>query len=158
MNLFTPKQIATFFGVGLAKNAPGTVGSLATLPLAAFLQYFGGPVFMLFAAALVLALGCHMSDVYAREIGQEDPGEIVIDEVAGQLLALSFVPLTLMGYVLAFALFRFFDVVKPWPISLADRKLKGGFGIMADDALAGLFALISYALIMALWTTLTLPG
>ncbi|NBO18797.1 MAG: phosphatidylglycerophosphatase A, partial [Proteobacteria bacterium] len=79
----------------------------------------------------------------------EDPGEIVVDEVAGQWLLLSAFSATGPAYIIGFVLFRAFDIVKPWPISLADRKIHGGFGVMFDDILAGLLPALGYWL--ALW-------
>jgi phosphatidylglycerophosphatase A len=79
------------------------------------------------------------TELYVRQRSDNDPSECVIDEVAGQLIACAFAPRTLLFYALAFLLFRLFDIVKPWPISAAER-LPGGLGIMADDMIAGLLA------------------
>ncbi|OGD22265.1 MAG: hypothetical protein A2W03_09235 [Candidatus Aminicenantes bacterium RBG_16_63_16] len=127
--------IATFFGIGLAPVAPGTVASLAVLFLYKFIMSgFPWPVL---AGILVflLAAGTYASAVYSAEVGEEDPRKIVIDEAAGQFLIFLSVPPTWLNLGLAFALFRFFDIVKPFPISRAER-LPGGWGIMADDLAA----------------------
>lgn len=133
--------IATWLGSGLLPKIPGTWGSLAALPFAYALALLGGPWLLAGAAVLIFAIGIWASEVYATRHGLEDPGAVVVDEVAGQWLTLVPVALHLEYYLLAFLLFRFFDIVKPWPVSWADRKLKGGFGIMADDVIAALYAL-----------------
>jgi phosphatidylglycerophosphatase A len=131
--------IATSFGIGRARFAPGTVASLAALPFAFAMAHFAGPLILAAAALAAYAAGIWATGVYARLVGKDDPGECVIDEVAGQWLACALSPLTFAGYALAFILFRAFDVAKPWPISRAE-KLPGGFGVMTDDLLAGLIA------------------
>ncbi len=134
--------IATWFGSGLAKFAPGTAGSLAALPCAAGLVWLGGPWALLLAAATAFVVGLWASPRYASASGQSDPGPVVIDEVAGQWLTLLPVALDLRLYPVAFIAFRFFDIAKPWPAGWMDRHLKGGLGIMADDIVAGLYAAV----------------
>jgi phosphatidylglycerophosphatase A len=133
--------VATWFGAGRSPKAPGTVGSLAALPFAWLLVATVGAMGLLIAAALVFAIGVWASAHHARTLGSGDPGEIVVDEVVGQWIAVLALPLDPLAYAVAFVTFRVFDIAKPWPIRLADEKLKGGFGIMADDVLAGLAAL-----------------
>jgi phosphatidylglycerophosphatase A len=132
-------SIATLFGIGRVRTAPGTVASAVALLLAVAIVFAGGRVALVFAWFAVNAAGAWASEHYARETGRDDPSECVIDEVAGQWIACAFAPFSLVGFLLAFALFRFFDIVKPWPISLLER-LPGGIGIMADDLAAGLAA------------------
>ncbi len=132
--------LATWFGVGLMPKAPGTFGALAALPLAWLIVLGSGRTGLLAATLLAFAIGWWAADVYATRAGSHDPGAVVIDEVAGQWLTLVAVPLTLPGYALGFVLFRVFDIVKPWPVSWADRSVGGGLGIMLDDVLAGLYA------------------
>ncbi len=134
--------IATWVGVGRLPVAPGTWGSAATLPLAWLVASWLGPIWLFAAAAAVFAVGWWAGGIHARSIGAEDPGEIVVDEVAGQLVALAVVPLDLVYYAAAFVLFRIADIWKPWPVSLAERRLGGGLGIMADDVVAGAYAAI----------------
>jgi phosphatidylglycerophosphatase A len=134
--------IATAFGAGLLKPAPGTWGSLAGLVLAYPLMALTGPGGLFCGFVAVTALGVWASEIYARQSRLADPSEVVIDEVAGLWLVLLFAPFTALGWILAFALFRLFDIWKPWPISVADRRVKGGVGIMLDDLLAGLFAAV----------------
>ncbi len=132
--------VATWFGVGLIRRAPGTWGSLAALPCAVGLQFLGGPWLLAGATGLVSLAGVWASG---------DPGAVVVDEVAGQWLALLPLPLDLWWYAAAFALFRLFDIAKPWPIGWLDKNLHGGRGIMADDLAAGLAAgALAYALLL----------
>ncbi len=142
--------LATWFGSGLLRKAPGTFGSLAALPFAALILWAGGSLALLVAAAAVFGLGLAVSGRYARAGGDPDPGAVVIDEVAGQWLTLVPLCLTLESFALGFLLFRFFDIAKLWPVSLAERRLSGALGIMADDIVAGLLAAaVAYGLLAA---------
>ncbi|WP_339778912.1 phosphatidylglycerophosphatase A [uncultured Thalassospira sp.] len=143
---------ATWFYSGKVPKAPGTAGSLAALPLGWILVIAGSNTTLLLATAIVFIYGVFVSDSYSKMIGIHDPGEIVIDEVAGQWLCLLAVPLSgswmdIAWMLLAFVVFRFFDILKPWPISWVDRRVGGGFGIMFDDILAGGFGMILLALV-----------
>lgn len=140
--------VATWFGVGRSPKAPGTVGSIAALPFAWGIVVVSDAAGLMIASAVLFVIGTWASTHYARSLGTGDPGEIVVDEVVGQWIAVIALPLNPFAYLLAFLAFRFFDILKPWPISLADQRLKGGFGIMADDVLAGLAAL---AVCWVLW-------
>ena len=145
--------LATWFWSGRLPAAPGTWGSFAALPFAWVLMASGGLAALLAATAAVFAVGVWVSDAYTRGSGNDDPGEVVIDEVAGQWLSLApFAALeaatpTLMQMGIGFALFRLFDILKPWPVGLVERRLKGGLGIMADDILAALYAILAIALL-----------
>jgi phosphatidylglycerophosphatase A len=130
----------TWFGIGWLPRAPGSWGSLAALPFAWAIERVGGPGLLAFAALALFALGSWASDIALRATQTRDPGWIVIDEVVGQWLTLLAAPASLLGYAAGFLLFRLFDIWKPWPVSLADRKLEGGFGVMADDVLAAIYA------------------
>lgn len=136
--------IITWFGSGLSPRAPGTVGTLAALPFAIAMIWAAGPAYahwvLSLAALLVFLIGWWASDAYVRLTGTKDPGLIVIDEVAGIWLTLAVAPLDPVAIGLGFVLFRLFDILKPWPVSWADKAVKGGLGIMLDDILAGLFA------------------
>lgn len=145
----TATLIATCFGVGYAKWAPGTVGSLVTLPFAWMLVQWTSPIVIALVALIIFALGVWAGGVYNARTGRGDAPEIVIDEVAGQLAALIFArPDTWWHIAVGFALFRTFDIFKPWPVSWADRNLSGGLGVMLDDLLAGIYAsILLYALI-----------
>jgi phosphatidylglycerophosphatase A len=134
------ERIATVGGLGrLVPKAPGTLASFLTLFVAWGLCAVHGQLLVFVAAITATAIGFWGAALYARQHGSKDPSECVIDEVAGQLIACAFAPRTIVLYGLAFLLFRLFDIVKPWPISAAER-LPGGLGIMADDVIAGLLA------------------
>ena len=131
--------LATFFGLGLAPLAPGTVASVAAaLIFKLVLHGLAWPTYALLVG-LLFFIGVAASAVHASELGLPDPGRIVIDEVCGQLIALAFLPAGWLPVGVAFALFRFFDIIKPWPIRKLE-KLPAGWGIMADDVGAGLAA------------------
>jgi len=132
--------LATWFGVGLIPFAPGTFGSLAAVPFAWLISSYLGVLGLAVGVALVFGVGIWASGRFARARGISDPGPVVIDEIAGQWLALILIPPSLLGYAIGFALFRAFDVIKPWPISVLDRRVKGGLGVMLDDLLAGALA------------------
>jgi phosphatidylglycerophosphatase A len=135
----TSTIIATLGGLGRVPLAPGTVASLAALPFAWLLASLGGSLVLLGATLAAAVIGTWACDVYARRTNAIDPSECVADELAGQWLTCAFAPLSLAGMILAFLLFRVFDVLKPWPISLAER-FEGGLGIMADDIVAAVMA------------------
>jgi phosphatidylglycerophosphatase A len=132
--------LATWFGLGLLPKAPGTWGSLAALPLGYAVIAWANLELFCIITALMFVIGIWASSITSNEIGATDPSEIVIDEVVGQWIVLIIIPHNIILYFFAFILFRFFDIVKPWPISWADKKIKGGWGIMIDDVLAAIFA------------------
>ncbi|MES2473553.1 MAG: phosphatidylglycerophosphatase A [Pseudomonadota bacterium] len=141
--------IASVFGIGYFKIAPGTVMSAVAMPLAFLIARHGGGAALLAASIAVFVIGIYACGDHVRATGREDPSECVIDELAGQWLACAFAvaPIAAAGDVislpalaLAFVFFRLFDIWKPWPVSWADQKIAGGFGVMADDMLAGLMA------------------
>lgn len=140
--------IATWFGAGLAPYAPGTWGSIAALPFAWAIAFCFGPLALLAAAILIFFIGIWAAGRYAQASDAKDPGQIVVDEVAGQWLALVAVPLDPFAYLAAFGLFRLCDIAKPWPASWADRKLGGGVGVMLDDMIAGGYALLVIHIIL----------
>ena len=134
------KILSTWFGAGLLPKAPGTWGSLAALPLAWIIASWGGPLALGVATIIVSLVGWWAADIYVRHTGVNDPSEVVIDEVAGQWLTLLVVPPDPLLYLAGFALFRLFDIRKPWPVGWADRTIPGGLGVMVDDIFAGLYA------------------
>lgn len=142
--------LATWFGAGLLPKAPGTWGSLAALPCAALITWLGGPWALLAASFAVFAVGLWASARYCAAAGAEDPGSVVIDEVAGQWLALAPAGLDPGLYAVGFLAFRIFDIAKPWPVNLAERRLRGAWGVMADDMLAGLYAAIVVLIVLHL--------
>lgn len=132
---------ATLFGIGHVPRAPGTAASAVAIVPAWGLLALGGWPLLLVATAMVTALGVWAAQHYANESEKDDPSEVVIDELAGQWLAL--VPATLdpAAFAIAFLAFRALDIAKPWPIWVLQR-LPGGRGIMADDIAAGAIAAI----------------
>ena len=136
--------IATGGGIGFLPGMPGTWASLAALPSAWAIRWLGhGRTWPLAVAALIAFLaGWWATSRVARASGRGDPGAVVIDEIAAQWLVLCVVPPHLAGYVIAFLLFRLFDIVKPWPIGWIDRRIKGGLGIMLDDVMAAIYAIV----------------
>jgi len=136
-----PLGLATWFGSGLLPKAPGTWGSLAALPFAWLILRYGGVWWLAAAALAVFLVGWWASNIYVEATGSDDPGAIVIDEVAGQWIAL--LPAAhgvWWHWLVGFALFRAFDILKPWPVGWADRHVKRGFGVMLDDVIAGVYA------------------
>ena len=131
--------LATGFGSGLAPKAPGTAGSL--LGLIIFIPVLALPVIVQLVLVILSALaGIWICDRVAARLAIKDPAFIVWDEFVGMWIAMLLIP-SLLWLPIAFVLFRIFDVVKPWPVSWADRKLEGGLGIMLDDIIAGLLSL-----------------
>ncbi len=140
--LGTPTGFLAFgFGSGLSPIAPGTVGSLAALvlalPLAALPLWLG-----LAVVVLAFFVGIQLCGETARRLGVHDYGGIVWDEFVGMWLVLVLLPFEALWWLAAFLLFRLFDVLKPWPIGWLDRRIHGGLGIMLDDGLAAVYALI----------------
>ena len=136
-----PMALAFGFGLGLTPKAPGTAGTLLGVGLHFLLVDLPVPV----RAGIVLALfvlGTWVCDIAARRLGVHDHQGIVFDEVVGYLIAMLAAPAGWLWALAGFALFRLFDIWKPWPIRLADQRVKGGFGIMLDDALAGALAAV----------------
>lgn len=142
--------LALGFGSGLAPKAPGTFGTLAALPLYFLMMNLSLPVFVAITLFITFA-GFWICDIAAKDMQVHDHGAIVWDEVAGMLITLIAAPVGILPLIVAFVLFRFFDIVKPWPIKLLDRHVKGGFGIMIDDVLAGVFAALSLQAIHYYW-------
>lgn len=133
--------LALGFGSGLAKKAPGTFGTLVglllfwlILPLPELVQWFVISAFFIIGVPLCGVTGAHL--------GVSDHGSIVWDEIVAMMLVLMFSPLQPLWWLIAFGLFRLFDIWKPFPIRQVDAKLKGGFGVMFDDILAAIYAII----------------
>ena len=148
------KRIATCFGIGYFRPAPGTWGSLAALPFAWVIELILGPGGLAFAALVAALTGVWAGGAYAAWSGKRDPSEVVIDEVAGQWLALAIVAavehhLSFMAMGICFLAFRFFDIVKPQPARRAEQ-LRGGWGVMADDLVAGAYAGLATIVILLL--------
>lgn len=141
--------LALGFGSGLAPKAPGTFGTLAAIPL--FLIFMNlSPLHFAAITGVMTMAGIWFCGKTARDVGVHDHGAIVWDEIVGFFITMFMVPVSLTTICVGFVLFRFFDIVKPWPIKAVDKKLEGGFGIMFDDVLAGLFALACMHLALGL--------
>ena len=132
--------LATGFGAGLSPWAPGTAGSLVGVALYLMLAGLPLPGYLAVVAVLAAA-GVLVCERAGRALGVPDHPGIVWDEMVGMLLALAATPPGWLGVALGFALFRLFDIVKPWPVSALDRHVPGGLGVMLDDLVAGLYAL-----------------
>jgi len=151
-------NLATVFGIGRVRYAPGTAGSAAAMVIAVPVLSLTGWAVMGILALAVTALAIWAADGYGVETGLSDPQDCVIDEVAGQWVACAIAGMAAMpgrpalsvaGYVLVFLLFRLFDIAKPWPIKQAEN-LRGGLGIVADDVVAGIVAGV-VAFLFAYW-------
>lgn len=129
------------FGSGLAPKAPGTAGTLAAVPIVWLMMPLSLPVYLAITLIAFVA-GIWICQKSAQWLGRPDPGAVVWDEIVGLMVTMIAAPAGWQWMLLGFILFRFFDILKPWPISLADRALHGGLGIMVDDVLAGVFALV----------------
>jgi phosphatidylglycerophosphatase A len=127
------------FGSGLAPVAPGTAGTLVAVPLYLLLKDLPLAGYLAVVALLFLA-GLPVCAHAARQLGVHDHPAIVWDEIVGYLVTMISAPPGLVWIVAGFMLFRFFDILKPWPIRWCDRRVQGGFGIMLDDLLAGVFS------------------
>ena len=138
--LRSPTLLLAFgFGSGLSPKAPGTIGTIAAIPLWWLLAQL--PLASYLIVVLVSAIiGIYICGAAAKTLGVHDHGGIVWDEFVGFWIAMAALPVTWTSLILGFVLFRFFDIVKPWPISWLDKKVSGGFGIMIDDVIAGLAA------------------
>ncbi|MGR3617091.1 MAG: phosphatidylglycerophosphatase A family protein [Paracoccaceae bacterium] len=153
--------IATVGGVGYMRPAPGTWGSATALPMAWALHTLGGFSLLVLGTLVATFVGIWATKIVTEATGNEDPSEVVIDEVAGQFIALfplSFAAsnhdLSILalwpGWICAFALFRLFDITKPGPIGWADRR-GDPLGVMLDDLIAGVFAAIGVAVLAGIW-------
>jgi phosphatidylglycerophosphatase A len=145
-----PVLLATWFGSGLLPLVPGTWGSLAALPFAWAIVWYAGSYGLLAAGMAILAVGIWAGGVYAERTAAEDPGPVVIDEVAGQWLALVPAALDPLQFGIGFILFRIADILKPWPARWVERELPGGLGIMIDDVIAAAYAALGLV-ILRVW-------
>ncbi len=131
--------IAYGFGAGLAPKAPGTFGTLVALPIYWLIQNWSLTTYVALVLVMFIA-GIWLCQKASDWLKQDDASGIVWDEIVGYLVAMTFAPSGWQWILVGFVLFRFFDILKPWPVSLADRKLHGGLGVMLDDVVAGLYA------------------
>lgn len=129
------------FGSGLAKKAPGTFGTLAAVPIYLLMKDLPLALYLSMVVFAFVA-GIWICQKSAEWLGQADPSAVVWDEIVGYLITMIAAPAGWGWLILGFVLFRFFDILKPWPINLADKAIHGGLGIMVDDVIAGIFALV----------------
>ncbi len=138
--------LATGFYLGKIRWAPGTWGTLLGVPVVLGLQVFGPMGYML-GTIMLLFVSVAVAELYEVVTGTHDPGEIVIDEVIGYVVTMTWLPKTAWFLLVGFMLFRFFDILKPYPIRVIDQKIRGGMGTVLDDVAAGLVANIIMQLI-----------
>ncbi len=141
--------LALGFGTGCVPMMPGTIGTLVGVLFYLPMQTLSWPIYI-GVTVVLFSLGVWLCDVTARHLGVHDHGGIVWDEIVGFLITMTAVPPDWRFMLLGFVLFRLFDICKPWPISWLDRHLSGGIGIMSDDVLAGIYALIVLQIIINL--------
>lgn len=134
--------LALGFGSGLATKMPGTFGTLASLPLVVLMASYSSLITYAVVTILACIAGIWICGQTADDMQVHDDPSIVWDEVAGMAITMFAVPLSWQTLLLGFVLFRVFDILKPWPISYLDKHVHGGFGIMADDILAGVVAML----------------
>jgi phosphatidylglycerophosphatase A len=137
--------IATWFGSGRLRPAPGTLGTAAALPFGYAISYLSGPFGLGVAALAMLLIGIAAAGYYGRKSGEKDDQSIVVDEVVGVWIAAIPAGTDLHLWLAAFILFRLFDIYKPWPASYFDNSARGGFDVMMDDVVAGIFAFLGVA-------------
>ncbi len=150
--------LATWFGAGYLRPAPGTWGTVAGLPFAWVILHLTSPAVLIAASLALFLAGIWAANRFDDQTKGHDASEIVVDEVVGIWLTLGLMgvmePLSWIAWSVGFVLFRLFDIVKPFPIRLIDRSVGGGFGVMADDLLAGLLAGAVGILLFRLWPAL----
>jgi phosphatidylglycerophosphatase A len=139
--------IATCGYLGYVPVAPGTFGSAAGLVVLAAVRWSGSPALELAVIVLLFAVGVWSANAAERHFGGVDPAPVILDEVVGMLITLAFLPVTITGAIVGFLLFRLFDVVKPWPANRLEA-LHGGLGVMADDAMAGVYGNVAMRLLV----------
>lgn len=133
------KFISLGFGAGKAPIAPGTWGTLVGIPIYLLMQDLALVSYLAVSFAIII-LGIWAAEVYGKALGVHDHQSIVWDEVAGYIVTMTFAPAGWEWIIIGFLLFRLFDIWKPWPINLLDKHVKGGFGVMIDDVVAGIYA------------------
>ena len=141
--------LATGFGVGYSPVAPGTLGTLIAIPVYYFLSDISSPIYE------ITLIGFFFLSVWISEnaeifFGKKDDQRIVIDEIMGFLVTMLWVPPKVILIVIGFFLFRFFDILKPFPIRRMEKKLKGGYGVVLDDVMAGVYSNIVLQMILVI--------
>ena len=138
--------LSTLGGIGYLPKAPGTWASLVTLAAVFFIESYTGLLGLIVFCSLIFIVGIWACTHHEKLTKSHDSKHCVIDECLGQSLVLLFTPNELLFYLLAFAYFRFFDIIKPWPTNWFDRNVEGGLGVMFDDVVAGAQAIIAMIL------------
>ena len=141
--------LALGFGSGLSPIMPGTCGTIAAIPIYILLHFLPAPLYFI-AIALLFIVGIWICGVTAKKLKIHDHPAIVWDEIVGFLITMLLAPFNWLWILLGFILFRVFDIFKPWPVRYADKHLTNGFGIMADDLLAAIYALVILQIIISL--------
>lgn len=136
-----PGFFAYGFGSGLAPFAPGTFGTLAAIPFAVALKFLSVPL-QLAIIATAFFVGIYLCEISGRRAGRKDPGGIVWDEMVAYWLTVVFLPFHWGWLLAAFVVFRVFDIFKPWPIPIIERRFRGGLGVMLDDIIAAGYAML----------------
>ena len=136
------KNICTVFGLGNYTKMPGTLGSIAGVFLGFFLLTFLPIQLVLVFFIILLVISLYAIKIYQKQVGKSDKSEIIIDEVLGQLLVLMFIELEFLQFFIAFILFRFFDILKLFPANIIDKKYSDQYGVILDDIIAAIQALI----------------
>jgi phosphatidylglycerophosphatase A len=139
--------ISTCGYLGYVPVAPGTFGSAAGLAVFAAVRWSGSPALELAVILLLFAVGVWSASAAEKHFGGVDPAPVILDEVVGMLITLAFIPVSITGAIVGFLLFRLFDVVKPWPANRLEA-LHGGLGVMADDAMAGVYGNVAMRLLV----------
>jgi phosphatidylglycerophosphatase A len=146
-----PGHLLSFgLGSGLSPYAPGTAGTAAAIPFYLLLSTLH-PITYLLATLLSVVLGVYLCGRTSKALGVHDHAAIVWDEFAGFFITMLFAPVSLTTVVLGFCLFRLFDITKPWPASVIDSRIKGGLGVMLDDVIAGIYAMLVLQLYLRLF-------
>jgi phosphatidylglycerophosphatase A len=144
-------KLATLGGLGRFPYAPGTMASIvAGIPAACLLGVLAKPLSAVILSAIV-ALSCFAAGKAESQSSKHDPREIVIDELAGYLVTMIWFPITAKSLILGLAAFRIFDILKPWPVSVVDLRVKGGFGVVLDDVAAGIYAHALLWILLTVW-------
>jgi len=146
--LANPVHFMAFgFGSGLAAKAPGTFGTLVAIPIYLLLEPLSLINFLIVLTLLTI-FSFYIAGKSAQLLGIHDHGGIVIDEICGYLVTMTIAPSGWQWIIAGFILFRIFDILKPWPINYLDKKISGGIGIVSDDLMAGIYALLSLELLV----------
>lgn len=138
--------LAFGFGSGLSPKAPGTAGTLVAIPIFILMSQLTLTNYLILLILLII-ISFYICGKSAQMLGIHDHGGIVLDEICGYLVTMMFVPVSWQAIIIGFILFRVFDIFKPWPIKFLDQRISGGVGIVVDDLMAGIYALLSLQLI-----------